>query len=196
MKLTPVFFLIVPLALMACTAQSNDSPNPNQIFTDNVRTFCGQAFSGKVVTTDPEDDAWREAEIKMHMRDCSGEEIKIAMHIGEHRSITWLLREENEALALRHDHRKKDGSPSVLTFFGGPVGALTDTRAEFIADQSSQELFDSLNIPDSKNRTWAIEARPEDDLFAYERRRPGHFFRIEFDTASPIQTPPTPWGWE
>ncbi len=188
-------FLFSVLGLIACTAQPDALSNSVQSFTDNVRSFCGQAFTGKLVTTDPEDDAWRAAEIKMHVRDCSGDEIKIAMHFGEHRSMTWLLREEDGALALRHDHRQKDGSPSPLTFYGGPVAALTDTRAEFPADQSSKDLFDILGIPDSKERTWAIEARPADNLFAYEKSRPNHYFRIEFDTASPIPSLPTPWGW-
>ena len=195
MKHIPFIFLIAPFALIACTAQSNAPTNSGQSFLNNVRSFCGQAFVGKVMTTDPQDDAWRAAEIKMHVRDCADEDIKIALHVGDHRSITWLLREEDGTLALRHDHRQKDGSPSVLTFFGGPVEALTDTRAEFSADQSSQTLFDSLSIPDSKERSWAIEARPVNNHFAYERRRPGHLFRIEFDTTNPIETPPTPWGW-
>ena len=188
-------FLIAPFALIACVAELQIPSNSTQSFTDNVRNFCGQAFIGKVMTTDPADKEWRTAEIKMHVRDCADEEIKIALHVGDHRSITWLLREEDEVLALRHDHRQKDGSPSVLTFFGGPAEIVTDTRAEFSADQSSQTLFDSLSIPDAKERAWALEARPADNLFAYERRRPGHLFRIEFDTSKPIKAPPTPWGW-
>ena len=195
MKHTPFIFLIVSLILVACGAKSQISPDSAQAFTDNVRKLCGQAFIGEVSTTDPGDDEWRAAEIKMHVRDCVGAEIKIALHVGEHRSITWLLRDEDGTLALRHDHRQKDGSPSVLTFFGGPAEIVTDTRAEFSADQSSQTLFDSLSIPDSKERSWAVEARPVDNLFAYERRRPGHLFRIEFDTSKPIKAPPTPWGW-
>ncbi len=188
--------LFIPFVILACTAAPpKASEKPTQGFTDNVRTFCGQAFAGTIVTTDAADDEWRKEDIKMHVRDCSGEEIKIALHVGENRSRTWILREEDGVFALRHDHRHEDGSPDTLTFYGGHLGELTETRAEFPADQSTKDLFDREGIPVSKANTWAMEARPADNLFAYEMRRPNRDFRIEFDTANPIPAPPTPWGW-
>lgn len=183
--------LFALLLLLACTAQ----PKPLQNFTDNVRSFCGQAFAGKIVTTDAADDEWRAQDIQMHVRDCTGEQIKIALHVGENRSRTWILRDEDGVFALRHDHRHEDGSPDTLTFYGGHLSRLTNTRAEFPADQSTKDLFDRENIPVSKDNTWAMEARPDDGLFAYEMRRPNRDFRIEFDTTAPIPAPPTPWGW-
>ena len=189
------YISIALLALTACTAQTNTEFNPVQNFKDNVRVFCGQAFAGKIISTDAADDEWRAQDIKMHVRDCSGDEIKIALHVGENRSRTWILREEDGVFALRHDHRHKDGSADALTFYGGHLGALTDTRAEFPADQSTKDLFDRENISVSNANTWAMEARPEDGIFMYEMRRPNRDFRIEFDTASPIPLPPTPWGW-
>jgi hypothetical protein len=40
---------------------------------------------------------------------------------------------------------------------------------------------------------WAVEVEPG-ALFAYELRRPGRFFRVEFDLKRPIAPPPPPWG--
>ena len=188
-------FALLLLLMSACTAQTQSPPNSVQSFTENVRHFCGQAFAGKIVTTDAADDAWRAEEIKMHVRDCSNDEIKIALHVGENRSRTWILRDEDGVFELRHDHRHEDGSSDALTFYGGYLGRLTETRAEFPADQSTKDLFDRENIPVSKANIWAMEARPADNLFAYEMRRPNRDFRIEFDTANPIPAPPTPWGW-
>jgi hypothetical protein len=31
-------------------------------------------------------------------------------------------------------------------------------------------------------------------LFAYELRRPGRFFRAEFDLTKPVTPPAAPWG--
>lgn len=182
---------ITAFALTACSGP----PDPQAAFTDTVRTFCGQAFSGKILSTDAVDELWRQEDIKMHVRDCSDNEIKIALHVGDNKSRTWILRDEDGVFALRHDHRHEDGSPDALTFYGGLLGSITNTRAEFPADQSTKDLFDRENIPVSKANTWAMEARPKDGIFTYEMRRPNRDFRIEFDTRTPIDAPPTPWGW-
>ena len=137
MKLTRLLLLptlmIVPLALWGCSAPDT----AGETFTANMRNFCGQAFAGQLVTDDPEDEAWRNADIKMHMFDCADGEVKIALHVGEHRSMTWIVIGEGEALALLHDHRQKDGSPHVFTDFGGAAQRVTDRRAEFPANPQS-----------------------------------------------------------
>jgi len=190
MKSSYVIVVLILILLGACSAK----PDKKKSFTDSVRSFCGQAFNGKIVTTDAADDEWRKEIITMHMRDC-GEDIKIALHVGENRSRTWILRDEDGRLALRHDHRHEDGTPDALTYYGGLLSVLTETRAEFPADQSTKDLFDSEGIPVSKANTWAMEIQAEDNIFAYEMRRPNRNFRIEFDTANPVSVPPIPWGW-
>ena len=184
--------IIIMTALSACKAQS---PSALSQFTDTLGKLCGQAFAGKIVTTDAADELWRKENIKMHVRDCSDNEIKIALHVGDDKSRTWILRQEDEGFALRHDHRHEDGSPDALTFYGGHLSNITASRAEFPADQSTKDLFDRENIPVSKANIWAMEVRPEDGVFTYEMRRLNRDFRIEFDTSNPIDAPPTPWGW-
>ena len=195
MKLTRLLLLptlmIVPVALWGCSAPDT----AGEKFTANMRSFCGQAFAGQLVTDDPEDEAWRNADIKMHMFDCKDGEVKIALHVGEHRSMTWIVSGEAGALSLVHDHRQKDGRPHVFTHFGGTAARVTDTRAEFQANPYSIETFERLGLPDAAGRTWALEVQAEADIFAYERQRPEHVFRIEFDTKTPIPTPPAGWGW-
>ena len=183
--------IIASFVFLGCSP----TPKPKTAFMDNVRIHCGKAFAGKIISQDEADDAWRAEEIKMHVRDCSKNEIKIALHVGENRSRTWILRDEDAGFALRHDHRHEDGSPDALTYYGGHLGNITNTRAEFPADQSTKDLFNRENIPVSKANIWAMEARPKNGVFIYEMRRPNRDFRIEFDTTAPITAPPTPWGW-
>ena len=191
-----IIALPIIATLIACAPQSHEAGKETKTaFIDNVRAFCGKAFAGKIISQDEADDAWRTEKIKMHVRDCANNEIKIALHVGENRSRTWILRDEDEGFALRHDHRHEDGSPDALTFYGGHLGNITSTRAEFPADQSTKDLFDRENIPVSKANTWAMEVHPNDGVFIYEMSRPNRDFRIEFDTTKPIDAPPTPWGW-
>ena len=184
--------LITPFALLACDSQPAKT---QENFTANIQSLCGQAFAGRLVTDDPEDAAWRDADIKMHMFECAEGEVKIALHVGQHRSMTWVVSGEGDAVSLRHDHRQKDGSPHALTDFGGTAEAVTNTRAEFPANPQSIETFEKLGMSDATGRKWALELQSERGVFAYERQRPEHFFRIEFDTTTPIPTPATGWGW-
>ena len=192
MKLITLPLFIAPFALLACKAQPDQA---QQNFAANIQSLCGQAFAGQLVTDDPEDAAWRDADIKMHMFDCDGDEVKIALHIGQHRSMTWVVSGEAGSLSLRHDHRQKDGSPHALTNFGGTAEGLTTTRAEFPANPESVDIFEQFEMPDPSGRKWALEFQSERGVFAYERQRPEHFFRLEFDTTTPISIPPKPWGW-
>jgi hypothetical protein len=81
---------------------------------------------------------------------------------------------------LKHDHRHEDGTEDELSQYGGEtVQPGTPGRQEFPADQFSRDLFIRENIPQSSENIWAMEAEPP-DFFAYELRRPGRFFRVEF----------------
>jgi hypothetical protein len=130
----------------------------------------------------------------MHVRDCSSDTIRIPFYVGEDRSRTWVVTRTAGGLQLKHDHRHEDGSPSEQTQYGGnTAGAGRANRQEFPADAFSRELFVRGNIPQSAANVWALEVW-RTRLFAYELRRPGRLFRVEFDLASPSATPPAPWG--
>lgn len=83
-------------------------------------------------------------------------------------------------LRLKHDHRHADGTADVRTNYGGDSRpALSAERIEFPADAFSQALFKAQGIPQSADNVWALELRPG-GVFAYELRRPGREFRVEF----------------
>ena len=160
-----------------------------------LRKYCGEAFLGEIVSTDAVDDAWRQERIIMHVRDCTDDEIKIAFHVGEDRSRTWVLRYEESRLALRHDHRHEDGTVDAVTLYGGAAATITPTRITFPADTLTKEMFERENISASNANIWAIDLDRSNDLFGYEMMRPNRSFRVEFDTSTSIETPPDPWGW-
>lgn len=166
-------------------------------FETALRPLCGKAFEGRIVTSDAADEDWRAQRIVMHVRSCEAGALQVPLHVGDNRSRTWLLTQAANGWELRHDHRHEDGSEDALTQYGGyastPVDAL---RQEFPADRFTKDLFDRENIPVSKANVWAVEYDPDTHIFAYELRRPQRFLRIEFDTTKPVETPPTPWGWE
>ncbi len=187
---------LVPAFALLATACITRSVPPPSAFETAIGPLCGQAFEGRIVTTDAADDDWRAQRIVMHVLGCEPGLIQIPLHVGDDHSRTWVLMEVGDTWELRHDHRHEDGSEDVLTQYGGFASTPADAlRQEFPADQATKDLFDRENIPVSKTNVWAVELDPSANIFAYELKRPNRFLRVEFDTATPVETPPTPWGW-
>ena len=163
-------------------------------FFDRLSALCGQAFEGRVVTNDAADRDMAGKRLVMHVRTCSDGEIRIPFHVGEDRSRTWVISLVVTGLRLKHDHRHEDGSQDVLTQYGGDsAGGGTAQRQDFPADAFSQALFRRENIPQSASNIWSVEILPG-RTFAYQLRRPGRHFRVEFDLTRPVPAPPPPWG--
>jgi hypothetical protein len=165
-------------------------------FFGNVLELCGNAYAGRVVSTDAVDKDFAEANLILHVRDCSNDEIRMPFHVNDNRSRTFLLSKTESGLRLRHDHRHEDGSEDAVSLYGGKTAeAGTSFRQEFPADDYSKELFLREGLDVSVANIWAMEVHP-DDFFAYELRRPNRFFRVEFDVSNPIPLPPPSWGAE
>jgi hypothetical protein len=189
MRKIAIALAVIPLAACATT-----SATPQATFFQNISALCGQAFEGRVVTTDAADAAFASERLVMHVRECSATELRVPFHVGENRSRTWVITRTAEGLRLKHDHRHEDGAEDLLTHYGGDTtsdGAAT--RQEFPADEFSKRLFREHGNPASVDNIWAMEIHPG-RTFAYELRRPNRHFRVEFDLTRPVPAPPPPWG--
>lgn len=162
-----------------------------------LSVHCGYAFEGEITSPPVElDEAFAGRRLVMHVRECFDDEVRVPFHVGDDHSRTWLItRLDDGRLRLKHDHRHEDGSEDTLTQYGGesvapPVGA----RVEFPADQFSKDLFEREGIPVSMDNVWIMEVT--DTTFTYTLTRPNRFFEVTFDLTNPVETPPTPWGWE
>lgn len=185
---------LAALALAGCATARSPS-DPQDTFFARLRALCGKAYEGRVVSSDAADTEMRSQRLVMHVRDCSTDSVRIPFHVGENRSRTWVVARTAQGLRLKHDHRHKDGSEDRLTQYGGDTaGEGTVDRQEFPADEHSKRMFTEQNLPQSIPNVWAIEANAA--TLAYELRRPGRFFRVEFDLARPVAAPPPPWGAE
>lgn len=185
------------LALVALAALSGFAPKPAapaDAFMARLASLCGKAFAGRVVTNDPADAAFAGKPLVMHVAACEPGRVRIPFHVGADRSRTWVLTRTAAGVRLKHDHRHEDGTSDKLTMYGGDTTAPgTAARQEFPVDAESIALFRSLNAERSVTNVWAVEA--DGSRFAYELRRPGRHFRVEFDLTKPVASPPLPWGW-
>jgi hypothetical protein len=127
----------------------------------------------------------------MHVRECSGDTVRIPFHVGSNRSRTWVITRIPDALRLKHDHRHEDGTPDSVTNYGG------DTRYPGLATHMSFHA-DSLTaalVPAARTNIWTLELVPG-ERFVYDLRRQGsdRRFRAEFDLRRSVELPPPPWG--
>ena len=188
--------LFAPLAALLLASCATTPPTgPQGAFFERLLNLCGQSFEGRIASPPVAADAsFTGKRLVMHVRDCSPEVIRIPFHVGDDRSRTWVITRTGAGLRLKHDHRHEDGTEDVLTQYGGDtVNPGTARRQEFPADDFSKALFVAQKIPQSTTNVWAVEVQPG-SLFAYELRRPGRFFRVDFDLTRPIAKPPPAWG--
>jgi hypothetical protein len=185
--LCTALFGFFALVLVGCaTPPVGPGWSPQAQFFDRVRSICGQSFAGRVVTSDPLDAGFAVANLRVEGVSCTANQIRLRFHVGEDHSRTWVLTRYAAGLELKHDHRHADGSPDVMTNYGGlaPVGTGSARRQAFPADAESQRLFLANDRSASVDNVWAMEINPG-RMFAYELRRSGRHFRVEFDLRRP-----------
>ena len=165
--------------------------SPTDAFWGALQSLCGKAFGGRLTEGGAADSTFRNSELRMHVRSCTSEEMRIPFHVGNDRSRTWVVTRTTSGLRLKHDHRHEDGSEDQITQYGGDTrDPGTAARQEFPADAHTATL-----IPAARTNVWTIEVVPG-KYFAYALRREGtdRRVRVEFDLARSIALPPAPWG--
>ncbi len=181
------------LTACACSLDATTAQQYADEFVTKLTAHCGNAYPGKLVSTDEADADFVRQEMVMHVRMCENDVIRIPFHVGDDRSRTWVITRTDRGLRLKHDHRHEDGEEDVITQYGGDAAIIDNpARIEFPVDEYSIDLFNREGLTASVTNVWALELT--DEMFAYELSRPNRHFRVEFDITKPIETPPEPWG--
>ncbi len=206
---------ILGVALLASCTAPEDEPasfNPQDQFWSALSSHCGKAFAGQLISNDEADADFADADMVMHVTECSDGSIAIPFHVqlgGQwDRSRTWLItRNDAGGLRLKHDHRHQDGKPDSVTMYGGDTAEDGTARSQdFPVDAESIALFEREGLTASVTNTWTIEVDPsgaDGGRFAYQLRRTmdsgapeDRFFRVEFDLTQDVEPPPPAWGWK
>jgi len=176
----------LPVALQGLAWQQQE-------FWDNLREHCGQAYPGFAAIIREgdtrRDELYADREMVAHVRQCLDEEIRIAAHIGDDRSRTWIITPvPGRGLELRHDHRNPDGTDGDVTGYGAETSdAGAPLRQEFTRDGAA----------DGSQGFWMFEMVPEEERLSYGNHDGDEWLvRFDFDLTSPVQAPPAPWGYE
>ena len=188
---------LAPAQAVVPVKQENETADA---FLTALSSLCGKAYAGRIVANEPAaapgapPDPFEGKALVMHVRECAPGEIRVPFHVGDDHSRTWVITRTSDGLRLKHDHRHEDGTPDVLTMYGGDSTTPgTSERQEFPVDAESKALFERQGLKASMTNVWAIELEPG-RRYVYELARPGRLFRVEFDLTKPVAPPPPPWG--
>ena len=194
----------IVLSMVACSnekpqdaieTETEQEQSVYDIYLDNLRQHCGNAYAGSL-TLEPPGDTMLDGDelLIVHFRECSDDVLKVPFHIRKldgtwDRSRTWNFMRTESGLEIRHDHRKPDGTDDEVTWYGGPShGEPGSNQMEFISHERTAET--------GQYRGWRIIIEPN-ERYTYGTFRDGEWsWRIDFDLSKPVDTPPAPWGHE
>jgi hypothetical protein len=189
---------LVMIALMSCSGSQRLQAPVDSFdgFWSDLRALCDLAFDGEIAVNrgGSAPDPFEGKVLRMHVRECSEQEIRVPLHVGDDRSRTWVFTRIPGGVRLKHDHRHEDGTADELTMYGGDtIDRFAPDGVRFPADQFSRDLFARTNRSVSISNVWVVVLVPG-KRFSYGLTRPGREFRIDFDLAKPVPAPPRPWG--
>ncbi len=216
-KNTAFVALLAPFSLIACSQGAEPPPeaSPQDQFWAALSSHCDNAYQGKLVSNDEADTDMQGAEMLMHVRTCSDEQITVPFHIKQagaewNRSRTWVFTRTGNGsktgIRLKHDHRHEDGESDDVTMYGGDTAdAGTATKQDFPVDQFSIDMFKREGLDVSVTNIWSVSVDPagtDNAQYVYhlqrstERGAPeDRNFRVIFDLTNPVDAPPAPWGF-
>ena len=187
--------VLMGTAIMAVMGCQSEDLSPQDAFFDELKSHCGKAYAGKLVSKDQADADFAGKKMVMHVRECSDTELRIPFHVDDDHSRTWVISKTNNGLRLKHDHRHEDGSEDAVTQYGGDtIYEGAPSRQVFPVDQFSIDMFMREGLDVSVVNVWAVEINKA--TYTYELSRPNRHFRVEFDVTTPVEIPPAPWGFE
>lgn len=181
--LTPTAAASILLILAGCQSRpvADRNPVPARAFLGVLSGIEGGSFLGRVDESQTPANPFEGEQLIMHVREVSPDGARIALHVGEDHSRTWVLtRQGDGGLHLRHDHRYPDGTPHDLTDYGGYAAAeSTATRFVFPADDLTAAM-----LPEAATNIWSMEITSH--AFSYTLTRHGQpRFRAVFDLTDP-----------
>ncbi|MGN0858839.1 MAG: hypothetical protein ACI4NW_06615 [Stenotrophomonas sp.] len=175
--------------LVAGNAQAQ---SPQDAWWAQLQGLCGKAFAGKEVWG-AQGSAFAGQDIRIHVRECTPQRIRVPLVVGDDRSRTWVFTRSEAGITLRHDHRHADGSEDTLTQYGGTTVNRGSAQVQvFPGDQLTADVIPGSGI----SSVWQITLEPGQRLiYAGNRVGTARGFQIDFDLSQPVDAPPAPWGW-
>jgi hypothetical protein len=161
------------------------------IFWNELKTLQGKTFEGQLVNA-PANDEFAGKKLVMHVLYSDDETILIPFNVENNLSRTWVFKNKNGRIELKHDHRMENGDNDEITMYGGTsTNEGMPNMQVFPADQETLDM-----IPGAFSNVWWVTV--DSTTYTYNLRRIGteRVFSVAFDLTNEIEKPAPSWGWE
>ena len=153
-------------------------------FLEQFKPFCGKRYQGKVIFPEGDKDPFSGKDLIINFSTCEAKQLRIPFQMGEDKSSTWVLTNDERGLLLKHDHRHEDGTPDEVTQYGGyATTGGTHLVQHFPADAHTAKL-----IPAAATNEWTLALSEDKKTLSYILKRDGTLrFWADFDLSQPVQ---------
>ncbi len=161
------------------------------IFWNELKALQGKTFEGQLVNA-PANDDFAGKKLVMHVLFSDDETILIPFNVEDNLSRTWVFKNKNGRIELKHDHRMENGEDDEITMYGGTsTNEGMPNMQVFPADQETLDM-----IPGAFSNVWWVTV--DSTTYTYNLRRIGtdRVFSVAFDLTKEIEKPAPSWGWE
>ncbi len=166
------FFLTLLALQLACfplvsSAEEAAESDVQQVYFKTLAGLCGAKYAGEMTFPESGQDSFAGKLLLAEFAECAEDQLKIPFTVGEDKSRTWIVRQVQGGLELKHDHRHKDGTPDEITNYGGTTADLgTQLSQSFPADTFTAEL-----IPEAATNVWQISLSDDLSVLTYHLTR-------------------------
>ena len=200
------YFIVLGLSflIISCNSPSTESSHKKDseavtkveksaanIFWNELKSLQGKTFEGQLANA-PANDDFAGKKLVMHVLYSDDETILIPFNVGDNLSRTWIFKNKNGRIELKHDHRMEDGEHDEITMYGGTsTNEGMPAMQVFPADQETLDM-----IPGAFSNIWWVTV--DSTTYTYNLRRIGteRLFSVAFDLTKEIEKPAPSWGWE
>ncbi len=154
-------------AVLLAAASSVHAAPAHDAYFATLSKLCGATFEGASVFPKDPADTFAGKKLVANVVSCTADEIRIPFLVGEDRSRTWIIRKEQGALTLKHDHRHADGTPDAVTMYGG----LADASGSATSQSFRADAYTAGLIPGAVTNVWTISLSSDGRALTYYLER-------------------------
>ncbi len=150
-----------------------ETTDARQAFLDNLKSLCGETFTGEASYPDDPAHPLVATELRTHISECEDNMVRIELiRDGDYWHGAWVLEMRDQGLHLFHDHlgdvrTMEDLGENDYHGYGGYASdAGSGTVQFFPADEVTADI-----IPAAATNVWMMELDLENDTFTYYLER-------------------------
>lgn len=176
-----IAFLLTSLLLMggcASTQQAGISdakdailPATQQAFFDNLKTLCGQTFTGASVYPEDPNHDFAGKKLVAEVSTCTDDEVQIPFTVGDDTSRTWIISVTDAGLLFKHFHRYSDGSHHEVSRYGGYAADYREQTGTAYTQYFPADAETATMLPKAKTNAWMMSYDPKEKTLTYYLER-------------------------